>query len=301
MKGDRLASIELYRCLLMFGIVLMHCVSQGQIVLLAPYRLLMACLTGFVFISGYFGVRCSFGKVCHLVLTTFVCSAIGVYSCRILGWETESSLWKYFVTGNWFIWAYIVLMAIAPVFDMALAHSSEGKGFGWAIPLVIVVFGWNFLSGMPFIGEFLPRPVGFGTHTFLMMMGVYLAARLFKIFNVENMLKGWHLCFLVSVSGLLCAAGLGHYDSPASFVFVASFFCVFRKIAIPSIVAKIVLAISPSMLCVYLLHWSPLGLHILRKLESSGGGFVTALLTAIILYTLSLALDVPRRVVFSKL
>lgn len=160
----RNAAIELYRCLLMFGIVLMHCVSQGPIVRIVPYRFLMACVTGFVFISGYYGIKCTSFKIVHILATTFLCSAIGLFSCRIFGWGSgQPHIWQYFISGNWYVWAYLVLMAIAPIIDRAVESDKQHR---WAIPLLVAVFGWNFLAGMPVIGGLLPHPVGFGSHTF---------------------------------------------------------------------------------------------------------------------------------------
>lgn len=290
----RNAAIELYRCLLMFGIVLMHCVSQGPIVLLLPYRLLMACVTGFVFISGYYGIKCTTSKILHLLITTLVCSAIGVFACGILGLESDMSIWRYFISGNWFVWAYLVLMVIAPIIDRAVESSG---GHCWAIPFLVVVFVWNFLSGMPDIGRLLPKPVGFGSHTFFMMMGVYLAARLFRIYGVEDRIRGLRLSVLLLLGGFLCAVGFSHYDSPISFVFVASLFCLFKRLRLPPFVSNLVLLVAPSMLSVYLLHWSPLGVHILRSMESKGGGYGVALLTAVTLFALAILLDIPRRTI----
>lgn len=131
-----------------------------------------------------------------------------------------------------------------------------------------------------------------------MMMGVYLAARLFRIYGMETKITGWILPGLLLPSGALCAAGFSHYDSPISFVFVASLFCLFKRLRLPSFVSKMVVLMAPGMLSVYLLHWSPLGVHILRTMEASGVGFGIAFLTAGSLFVLAILLDIPRRSLF---
>lgn len=273
----RNTSIEVFRCVLMFGIVFLHCCSQGPITLITPYRLCMSCVTGFIFISGYFGIKFSWGKVLQLIATAVICTGISFAGQLILGWPlTEYGFYEYIISGNWFLWAYVVLMMIAPLIDKALSTVERPReALTWAMPLLILVFGWNFLSGMPVVGRYLPHPSGFGTHTFLMMIGVYLAARLFRIFNIENRLLGLKLWVPLLASGALCAVGLSHYDSPVAFVFMATLFVVFKRKNFAR-VGNVAALLGPSMFSVYLLHWSPLGLQFLSRFEAEhlhlGGG-----------------------------
>jgi len=299
----RNTSIEVYRCVLMFGIVLLHCCSQGPLVLLTPYRLCMACVTGFIFISGYFGIKFSWSKVFSLIATAVICAGISFLGERILHLPPCGyGFWEYLITGNWFLWAYVVLMMFAPLMERAL--SVKDGEWRWAVPLLIVVFGWNFLSGMPVVGRFLPSPTGFGTHTFLMMIGVYLAARLFRLHDIEKWLIGWKLWVPLVVSGALCAAGLSHYDSPVSFVFMACLFVAFKRLDFGRLGVG-ASWIAPSMFSVYLLHWSPLGVKFLHCAEncmlSTFGerfSFMVALATAMMLFIGSVILDIPRRLVW---
>lgn len=75
MKRD--CSIELYRVILMFGIVLLHTVGKGDV--RAPWIgcLLKFCVTGFVFISGYFGIKFSWGKIGRLYAVAAFCALAG--------------------------------------------------------------------------------------------------------------------------------------------------------------------------------------------------------------------------------
>jgi len=70
-------SIELYRCLLMYGICLLHAVTQcGHNV---PWlaNVLTTCVVGFVFISGWFGVKFTWWKLVKLY-------GIGTYAALVL-------------------------------------------------------------------------------------------------------------------------------------------------------------------------------------------------------------------------
>lgn len=298
-------SIEVLRCLLMFGIVLLHCCSQGPIKLMILYRLCMSCVTGFVFISGYFGIKFSWQKLVALIATAIYCAAISFGGECLLGLGgSDFGFWEYLISGNWFLWAYMCLMMFAPMIERAFGNSTGGKAeWRWCLPLLIMVFGWCFLTGMPVVGKFLPKPVGFGTHTFLMMIGVYVAARLFRQYNVERWLVGWKLWVSLVVGGSLCVVGFSHYDSPVSFVFMACLFVAFKRMEFGRF-GPFASLIAPSMFSVYLLHWSPLGLRFLRWAEDygiallgGGGELVIALVTAAFLFVISVVLDTPRRLV----
>ena len=151
---------------------------------------------------------------------------------------------------------------------------------------------------MPVIGKYLPTPSGFGTHTFLMMVGVYLAARLCRIYRIDERIGIKTLVAIIAISGALCAVGFSHYDSPVSFVFMASMFFVFKRMQF-GVVGRLAVLLSPSMLSVYLIHWSLLGIFILNQMEAGGGEFGRALLTAATLFCMSIILDVPRRLLFT--
>ena len=64
----RISGIELYRALLMFGICLLHTVSQGNggVGSAVVCSVLQACVCGFVFISGWFGIRFRPAKLVRL-------------------------------------------------------------------------------------------------------------------------------------------------------------------------------------------------------------------------------------------
>ena len=63
-KNRRNAGLELMRLVMMFGIVLLHVAGHGAYINKFTPRFLDWCVCGFVFLSGYFGIRFSAMK-CH--------------------------------------------------------------------------------------------------------------------------------------------------------------------------------------------------------------------------------------------
>ena len=105
-KQPRNASIECYRVLLMLGICLLHSITQGPynkdwfiFGVAGPSKLLATCVNGFVFISGWYGIRTNFRKIARLYLVGLYCglvfAPIAVWSggwsvselpTKIIGW-----------------------------------------------------------------------------------------------------------------------------------------------------------------------------------------------------------------------
>lgn len=89
MKGLRNPAIEAYRCLLMFGICILHsCHIFYPNSAYWPKSVLCTCVVGFVFISGWFGVRFSVSKVMKLCGVYAYC--LGIVFCWGRLWEGAS-------------------------------------------------------------------------------------------------------------------------------------------------------------------------------------------------------------------
>ena len=74
----RNASIEFYRVMLMFGICFLHAVGFGGHGEPWVCNVFASCVVGFVFISGWFGVRFSWGKIAKLY-------GVGMYAAVVFG------------------------------------------------------------------------------------------------------------------------------------------------------------------------------------------------------------------------
>ena len=71
----RNSSIDIYRCLLMLGICMLHAMAQAGHNVPWVANLLSWCVTGFAFISGWFGIRFSAGKLIKLYGISAYCAA----------------------------------------------------------------------------------------------------------------------------------------------------------------------------------------------------------------------------------
>ena len=76
MKRDSV--IELYRVGLMYGICLLHSISQAGHNVVWAANMLSWCVPGFMFISGWFGMRFSFMKVAKLYGISLYCATVFV-------------------------------------------------------------------------------------------------------------------------------------------------------------------------------------------------------------------------------
>lgn len=75
---QREANIEVYRVALMFGICLLHTIGFGGYAAPWMQNILSSCVVGFVFISGWFGVKFSCRKLVKLY-------GIGLYCAMVFG------------------------------------------------------------------------------------------------------------------------------------------------------------------------------------------------------------------------
>lgn len=115
--------IELFRCVCMFGVVLLHALTQGGYA--DAHRgldnLMTPSVVGFVFISGYFGIKFKFKSVLRLL-------GIGMSSWIVLAIVSQDFNSSFGVGGYWwFLWMYLALMAIAPVVDAVFGEKYHGR------------------------------------------------------------------------------------------------------------------------------------------------------------------------------
>lgn len=137
MGMKRNPSIELLRSLLMLGICMIHVVGMGQYSQRWLANLLKICVPGFVFISGYFGIQFSWRKVLNLY-------GIGLWAA-VIGTGLEALLWPDTLHGNvfgvaarvfanmrtfWFLHAYVVLMMVSPILNVAIENFKLRLGGG---------------------------------------------------------------------------------------------------------------------------------------------------------------------------
>lgn len=305
-KPARNMSIELMRCSMMFGIVLLHIIVQdGWFEQGGPFsrrfiNLLSPCVEGFVFISGYYGIRFSTGKMFKLL-------ALFVFY-RML-FVAPSFNWNYVIrhqlTHNWFLYSYFVLMVFAPLFNAALEGKGKKQVLALALPTLVVVYGWSYLCVIPGLKDFVPVVTGFAPLSFFTMFGIYIAARVFRLLELERLLN--RKIIIISGGGaiLLVMAGFHHHNSPASLVWTACMFTIFSRLRLPPILSRIVAWVAPTTFGIFLIHSTLTG-NWLRKglIDFSAahcGVYVGYLITTVVMFAICCFVDKLRMGVTRRL
>ena len=310
MAITRNLSVEFLRICMMFGIVLLHVITQGGYldaggVLTRKFiNILSPCVAGFVFISGYFGIKFTVKKFLRLwalllFYTIFFCLPYG------------SQSFLYHITNNWFLYAYFVLMTLSPVINSALEGANSQQILSRGLPIVITVYGWSYLCVIPYVKEYIPVPLGFAPLSFFTMLGIYTAARMFKLLNIEERLKRgkpWMIVSVFLISVLMVVLGFHHHNSPFSLIVVAlMFFIVKNWLPIEVHGAKLINLVAPSMFAVYLIHSTASG-HVFFKwflsylIEVIGLSVFTAyFVSAVVVFILCVNIDLVRRKMYEML
>lgn len=294
----RNASIELLRIIFMFGICLIHASSNSVF----PKNIAQPSVVGFIFISGYFGVRFRLSKIIGLYVLAISYCVLSRFAAGDFEFESVvyawGAPWHY-----WFLHAYAILMTITPMLEKAF----EGGGLKEAIPYVSVIFLWGYSLLFPSLKDIIPNPEGLTVTSFMMMLGVYLAARIIRMYKIAQRIP-----FSVAVGcsiGLMIVIAFSRFYLCAnlcivSFIFVLMLFSTFEKIKLSSVVQKVVLAISPSMFGVYILHEllvAPGGSKCIFGLMKdvcaafSQYGVLAYFVSAAVVFGLSLLVDFVRR------
>lgn len=303
MKRD--ASIELYRCLCMFAVVLLHMLDQGGYA--EGHRgldnLMSPGVVGFIFISGWFGIRFKWSGVLKLLGIGFACWL----TLAVLNRDFTSS----FGIGGywWFLWMYLALMALAPLVEPFV---NEINGWGQnrkVMPFLLVIFGWSYLATkVPCFKEWVPSVDGFSPFGVLTFLGVYVAARVVSRVEVEKWRTWWLVCAAV-LSGAACWAGFCHYNSPFALIFAGSVFLIVKRMGacfnaetqkVLLCLRRLVMWLGPSMFSVYLLHTNDAGFELLREaenrmMEQGWNYYAMAFALASAIFVGCIVLDLPRR------
>lgn len=318
MKRD--SAIELFRILLIFGICLLH---VGVVSWFSSA--LVSCVPGFVLISGYFGIRFSWRKILKLYLVAMYASLViplvgGCWSLSSYFLEALR-VWNIRLdsvqpSGFWFLHAYAIMSVLTIPVEMVLegelTREKAQRLWRISLPVLIAVFGWGFLTKFNALAPFVPTVNGLQGFSPITLFASYLAGRnlmVWENFNGKVPRKLSAACFVGSLV-LLCffRSYLAGYNSFVSVVLAVSAFLLFREIRVPERFAKIVLAVSPSMFSVYLIHvhmyWAGMehsymvfGREILKALSPHLGSVLAVGVTSLVVFGCALLLDLPRRIV----
>ena len=298
--------IELYRVLLMFGICWLHCCQQGGRFdeTREVYYLMRPCVVGFVFISGWFGIKLNWRKLVRMLGLGLTCSIISVLLRYVTGgWCGIVPAFKdvlcAFVKGYWFLWAYICLMALSPILNAAIDGNERTVNVR-VIPLMVIIFGWAFLTHVPVVKNFIPTTAGVTASSCLMMSAVYIVARLVRCYKYDRFFHGWKFHAIIILSFVVCGIGFSHYDSVFSLVLSIGVFQMIRRIDIPEWFGRTVSFVSPSMFAVYLLHQTVHGYNFVEQgmlfaRRVFDFAFLETFLASIFVWTACVGVDLVRR------
>lgn len=307
--SNRNGKVELFRCLLMYGIVLLHCVHRFPQIGYWVEQMLLPCVCGFVFITGWFGIRFSLSKIFKIYGVQAYCVLAAAFiDGRIAQADFQ---WTTILTGEyWFGHAYVVLMLLSPLVNsiverlvQACSREKALRLCGEIVPLLVLVFVWGFLTRAPFVYRIVPRTDGLDMYSGLTLLGVYAGARICRCVRVDQWIPLWivlpaFLC-LAAVVGVL---RLGMYNSPFAFAVSMLAFVLFCHM--PKRVERIlgwVVAVSPSVFSVYFIHMGSRVIGLDRMVETTKRLaefmplFAACLCAALGCFVVSIAVDLPRR------
>lgn len=277
----REASIDVFRCLLMFLIVLHHAACHGYwkgdtvnwALPLFFTALVYWHVDGFVAISGWYGVRFSlvrffslFGVIAFWSFAKLVCMKLLGYSdVPRMGWS-----------GGWFGGTYLAFLFIAPILNAAVENlatiNKRHLYIIWGIFNVGMVLNWgpwHFFSGV--------YASGGDAASILTFVYIYLNVRIIRILGLDKLFskKTFLMCIAIFLLGVLIFTvpfttfrylrqgflnhldwvGCTHYNSPHSVVMAIGALIFFHKyIHVKQVVGRIVCKMAPLMFGVYIIH-----------------------------------------------
>lgn len=272
----------------------------------------MWAVCGFVFISGWFGIKFSFSKWLRLLSMGLICGGIAIAIGCCLDIHISSKDAVYILARQWFLCAYLMLMLLAPFMDEAFERMKvprlNGEG-GLILPLCILIV-WNWLGNLNPWLKYGPYTLGMGPYTFLMMLTVYSLGRIVRIKydgrSNETKVPTLKLFWVAVVNLLILVCGwrlrLGAYCSPFAMSMSVLVFFLFKRISVPHRLATIILFIAPSMFSIYLLHAHDVGEVCIKRIQNlcittglSQNVFIP--LSAVAVFLACLTLDLVRRAV----
>ena len=271
MKRDY--SLDIYRAFLMLGICLLHSITQAGHNTTWAANMLEWCVPGFVFISGWFGIKFSIGKALKLYGISFYCAVMYIAfdtvatgagidgNCIIRAWCIAK--------GQWFLNAYVIVMCLAPIVNLAIERMTIRD----ICPMLLCTFGWSFATTLPVVSKYVPNSAGLTAYSFLTLLGVYVVARYVRrqydsnehfkrhARNIKIILPMIGACLLFS------AIGLGDYNSPFALIIAGCTLLLFRESRLPNSIGKVCAQLGPSMFSIYLLHSHGLAWRYLRSVQ----------------------------------
>lgn len=293
--GGRNASIDFFRCLLMFGIVVQHVVGQSAYIRHGADFLTNWCVCGFVFVSGYFGIKFKPSKFLSLIALGAFCAIVSnmVYG---KGFFVALKAIRYY----WYLWAYLFLMLFAPMINAAFEKLDRKGIVAIVLPILFLIYGWSFASGVPVIRDWMPICKYLGGGNGVSLVGLYVFTLAYKELELRKFCTRRNCLIALPICAVLMLAGLWSFVWIPSFVVTCFAFEFVKKLKLPAWLAKTSIFLAPSMFSVYLLHICNCT-HLMWTFEVYCFDtlkmplYAMFAVTAIVTFIASLAVDLVRR------
>lgn len=116
---------------------------------------------------------------------------------------------------------------------------------------MLVVFIWAWLAGIGHTKEFVFPVEGFATESPLTLIGIYMAARWFRVSGLECKMSSKAFAGIFVLGLPFASIGVANYNSPFAFVMAMSLFVLFKR---HMKCGTWSLAVAPSLFSIYMLH-----------------------------------------------
>lgn len=267
-RNQRQFSIELFRVVLMLLIIWGHLIIYGipeslinggfYDVKLIIQSFTIIGVNGFVFISGYYGIRFKLNKLMQMILQAVFFSVLinSTYFLLKHSFNVESLIKSFFPASTnvwWFLSTYLILYIVSPVLNKGI-HNLQKKEFQILLVSLLLI---NCLGGWIF-GGFETK----GGYSFLHFLTIYTFARYVSIYNIK-INSPLTKFILISLLNSILAIGT-HYLIPG---FISKFYMYNNPLLLLSAFLlfswfnqtqtrenKFIYRIATASLAVYLIH-----------------------------------------------
>jgi len=313
-KNERDPAIELYRCLMMFGIVFLHSACRTIGSFTWENAIGKWCVDGFVYISGYCGIRrFSCGKVLRLyfiavfvILFMNICENVVFHGSVVLsaGLHDVLDLLRKF----WFLHAYVVVMALAPIMNVAMEREDS---LVLVLPFLCVIFLWGFACELPILNKVTIGTSGISSFSGFTLTAAYVVGRLYRRGDWDCKLNAKYVFVILPIlivivclgfhnrDGIWMSGWFSNYNSPFSIAIATCAFYFLHKVRPSGLCKKCILFLAPSMFPVYIIHGQPIWWESMKTIGSSYVELycpaLVVLVMAVVVFLGSVLCDLPRR------
>ena len=289
-KGQRNSSIELYRIIATFAVLIVHfngwfvggmpenfdisnpsAFRTGQMIIEAATCI---CVNMFVLISGYFGIRFrlySFVSLCLKLLLIFIplYIAYAIYANNF-SWGGFNYQFRVISRAGWFIQCYVMLMFLSPLLN-SFVKEYDRKILPWCIVLLFIEFWFGCVMSVQ-LGRDNSFAIESG-YSVIHFVLIYMLGRCIYLYQDEltSLRRNiwvivWIICTLIiCVMHILGIKFVWDYASP---IVIASSVASFMPFLYRAYTNEKINWIAKSTLAVYIIHSDTPVIKLLRKIDN---------------------------------